>query len=138
MKFKTPGVLFALVLALSVIAVACSSDETATQSIELVTPAKAAQVIEEHPGGLVVLDIRTPEEYAEARLPDAIMVDYYAPDFADQLDKLDKNVPYVMYCRTGNRSADAAETMKDLGFTRVYEIDGGIVDWYEQGFPIDQ
>jgi len=85
-----------------------------------------------------VLDIRTPEEYAEAHLADAIVVDYYAPDFADQLDALDKNVPYVLYCRTGNRTSDAVETMRSLGFTEVYEIDGGIVNWYEQGFPVEQ
>ena len=129
--------LFALVVAPSVLVVACSSGE-ASQSIELVTPAKAAQVIEENPDGLVVLDIRTPEEFAEARLPNAILVDFYAPDFVDQLDQLDKNAPYVMYCRTGNRSADAAELMRELGFNEVYEIDGGITAWYEQGFPIDQ
>lgn len=133
----TIGVLFALAVSVSVLGVACSSG-TATQTIELVTPAKAAEVISEAPAGLVVLDIRTAEEFNEARLADAIMVDFYAADFADQLDQLDKNVPYVMYCRTGNRSSEAIKTMKDLGFTEVYEIDGGIVNWYEQGYPIEQ
>jgi len=93
-------------------------------------------VIADDPAGLVVLDIRTPEEFDEAHLADAIDVDFYASDFADQLDKLDKDVPYVMYCRTGNRSSDAVQTMKDLGFVEVYEIDGGIVNWYEQGYPV--
>jgi rhodanese-related sulfurtransferase len=87
--------------------------------------------------GLVVLDIRTPEEFNEARLADAIMVDFYADDFADQLDALDKDVPYVMYCRSGNRSSEAVTTMKDLGFVEVYEIDGGIVNWSERGYPIE-
>ena len=140
MKRSTPGVLLALVMALAVVVAACSGSESTavTQSIELVSPARAAEVIEEQPEGLVVLDIRTPEEYAEAHLADAIVVDYYAPDFADQLDALDKNVPYVLYCRTGNRSSDAVKTMKSLGFAQVYEIDGGIVNWYEQGFPVEQ
>ena len=140
MKRSTPGVLLALVAVLAVVAAACSGGESTAvaPSIELVSPAKAAEVIEEHPDGLVVLDIRTPEEYAEAHLADAIVVDYYAPDFADRLDALDKDVPYVLYCRTGNRTSDAVETMRSLGFTRVYEIDGGIVNWYEQGFPVEQ
>ncbi len=128
--------LLVLVLALSVLAAACSSDTT-TQSIELVSPADAAQVIADDPAGLVVLDIRTPEEFNEARLADAIMVDFYADDFAAQLDTLDKDVPYVLYCNSGNRSSDAVKTMKDLGFVEVYEIDGGIVNWYDQGFPIE-
>lgn len=137
MRRGLTGTLLALVAAISVFAAACSSG-SATQVIELVSPAKAAEVIAEQPDGLVVLDIRTPEEFAEARLADAIMVDYYASDFADQLDRLDKDVPYVLYCRTGNRSSDAVKTMKSLGFAEVYEIDGGIVNWYEQGFPVEQ
>ena len=135
MKPRLIRSLLLLILALSVLVTACSSDTT-TQSIELVSPADAAQVIADDPAGLVVLDIRTPEEFNEARLADAIMVDFYADDFADQLDTLDKDVPYVMYCRTGNRSSDAVKTMKDLGFVEVYEIDGGIANWYEQGYPV--
>jgi rhodanese-related sulfurtransferase len=116
---------------------ACSSaGDTAT--IELVSPAEAAQVIDDDPAGLVVLDIRTPEEFNEARLADAVNIDFYAPDFADQLDGLDKGDPYVMYCRSGNRSSEAVETMKDLGFVEVYEVDGGIVNWYDEGFPVEQ
>jgi phage shock protein E len=128
--------LFVLVLALSVLVTACSSDTT-TQSIELVSPTDAAQVIADDPAGLVVLDIRTPQEFNEARLADAVMVDFYAEDFAAQLGTLDKDVPYVMYCNSGNRSSEAVKTMKDLGFVEVYEIDGGIVNWYEQDFPIE-
>jgi len=131
------GTLLALTAMIAVLAGACSSGSV-TQTIELVSPSKAAEVIADQPDGLVVLDIRTPEEFNEARLADAIMVDYYAADFADQLDQLDKNVPYVLYCRTGNRSSDAVKTMKELGFTEVYEIDGGIVNWYEQGYPVEQ
>ena len=135
MKSGMIRTLSGLFLVLAVLVTACSSG-TDTASIELVSPEQAAEVIEDAPAGLVVLDIRTPEESNEVRLDGAINVDYYATDFADQLDTLDKNNPYVMYCRSGNRSSDAVETMKDLGFTEVYEIDGGIVNWYEAGFPV--
>ncbi|MEA2024332.1 MAG: rhodanese-like domain-containing protein [Actinomycetota bacterium] len=135
-RSATTRAVFVVVLALSVLLTACSSS-TATQSIELVSPAAAAQVIADDPADLVILDIRTLEEFNEARLADAIMVDFYADDFADQLDTLDKDVPYVMYCRTGNRTSEAVKTMKELGFVEVYEIEGGIVNWYEQGYPIE-
>lgn len=135
-RSATTRAVFVVVLALSVLLTACSSS-TATQSIELVSPAAAAQVIADDPTDLVILDIRTLEEFNEARLADAIMVDFYADDFADQLDTLDKDVPYVMYCRTGNRTSEAVKTMKELGFVEVYEIEGGIVNWYEQGYPIE-
>jgi len=128
--------LFALVLVLGVLATACSSGSD-TATVELVSPEQAAEVIADDPAGLVILDIRTPEEFDEVRLDGAINVDYYDADFADQLDTLDKNDPYVMYCRSGNRSSDAVKTMKDLGFTEVYEIDGGIVNWIESGYPVE-
>ena len=127
------GLVFALLL---VVAACSSSSDTAT--IDLVSPAEAAQVIEDDPTGLIVLDIRTPEEFNDVRLADAVNVDYYDADFADQLDAFDKNDPYVMYCRSGNRSSDAVKTMKELGFVEVYEIDGGIVNWYDSGFPVEQ
>lgn len=135
MKSGMIRTLSGLILVLAVLVTACSSGSD-TATIELVAPEQAAQVIEDAPSGLVVLDIRTPEEFNEARLDGAINIDYYETNFADQLDTLDKNDPYVMYCRSGNRSSDAVKTMKDLGFTEVYEIDGGIVNWYESGFPI--
>jgi len=129
--------LIGLVLALLLVVAACSSSSD-TATIDLVSPAEAAQVVEDDPAGLVVLDIRTPEEFNDVRLAGAINVDYYDADFADQLDALDKNDPYVMYCRSGNRSSDAIKTMKELGFVEVYEIDGGIVNWYDSGFPVEQ
>jgi phage shock protein E len=137
MKHATTLKALGLLIALSMLVTACSSGSD-TATIELVSPERAADVIGEDPAGLVVLDIRTPEEFAEVRIADAINVDFYAPDFADQLDVLDKSDPYVMYCRTGNRSSEAIETMKELGFEEVYEIDGGIVNWYDSGYPVEQ
>lgn len=126
-----------LALVLLLLVAACSSGSD-TATIELVSPEEAVQVIDDEPAGLVVLDIRTPEEFNDVRLANAINIDYYDADFADQLDDLDKNDPYVMYCRSGNRSSNAVETMKELGFVEVYEIDGGIVNWYDSGFPVEQ
>jgi rhodanese-related sulfurtransferase len=135
MKSGMTRTMLGLVLALAVLVTACSSGSD-TETIELVSPEQAAQVIEDDPAGLVILDIRTPEEYDEARIDGAVNIDYYDTDFVDQLDTLDKDRPYVMYCRSGNRSSDAITTMKDLGFSEVYEIDGGIVNWAESGYPI--
>ena len=137
MTFGLNRKLIGLVLALLLVVAACSSSSD-TATIDLVSPAEAAQVIEDDPAGLVVLDIRTPEEFNDVRLAGAVNVDYYDADFADQLDAFDKNDPYVMYCRSGNRSSDAVKTMKELGFVEVYEIDGGIVNWYDSGFPVEQ
>ena len=91
MTFGLNRKLAGLVLVVLLLVTACSSaGDTAT--IELVSPAEAAQVIEDDPAGLVVLDIRTPEEYNEVRLPGAVNIDFYAPDFADRIAELDRLV----------------------------------------------
>ena len=121
-----------LVSALALFLSACGG-ATATGSVDLVVPSAAADVISDAPSGLVVLDIRTPEEFNAGALPDAINLDFYETDFRNRLAELDKDVPYVMYCNSGNRSATAADMMEELGFTEVYEIDGGIQAWAQAG-----
>ncbi|MBI5745197.1 MAG: rhodanese-like domain-containing protein [Elusimicrobia bacterium] len=85
----------------------------------------------------VVIDIRRPEEYAAGHLSAAsLQLDYYAPDFKDQLAKLDKTVPYLIYCRSGHRSGLALAMMQELGFTQAHDIAGGITAWTAAGLPV--
>ncbi len=121
-----------IALAAAIAIAGCSASDA---TLETVSPEAAAEVIANTPD-VVVLDIRTPEEYAEGFIEGAANVDFYRSDFAAQLDMLDKDAPYVVYCRSDNRSGQAMEVFADLGFTNVTEIDGGIVNWYESGLPI--
>lgn len=73
--------------------------------------------------GTQAIDVRTPEEFAEGHVDNALNVDWYAPTFDAQISKLDKAKTYVIYCRSGNRSAQAVAHMKELGFTSL--VDGG-------------
>lgn len=100
-----------------------------------VSAQEAAAVIGER--DVVVLDVRTPEEFAEGHLAGARNIDFYADDFADQLATLDPTVEYVLYCRSGNRSGQTMPILADLGFERVTEIDGGILAWAEADLPIE-
>lgn len=77
-------------------------------------------------GEYVVIDVRTPEEYAQGKVPDSINVDFYADDFREQLDKLNKKNKYLIYCNSGNRTGQTMDIMMDLGFSEVYELAGGI------------
>ncbi len=113
-----------------------SSTATATATIETISPAEAADLLEGVPTGLVVLDVRTPDEFAAGHLAGAVNLDYSAAGFAGELGALDREVPYLLYCRTGNRSAQAREMMRDQGFAEVHEIEGGIVAWAEAGLPV--
>ncbi len=64
----------------------------------------------------VLLDVRTPGEFAEGHLDGAINIDVQSADFEAQLGRLDPDVPYIVYCRTGNRSGQAIDRMEAFGF----------------------
>jgi len=117
----------------AVVLAGCSSSTGI--AVETVAPAAAAEIITTETNE-IVLDIRTPEEYNEGIIEGAINIDFYADDFAQQLDTLDKGAHYVVYCRSGNRSGQANSTFEELGFTNVTEIDGGIANWYSEGLPV--
>lgn len=78
---------------------------------------------------VVVLDVRTPEEFAQGHLKNARLLNFYDKSFAEQLDKLDKNKTYLVYCHAGGRSAQAAQMMIDKGFTAVYHLPEGFSKW---------
>lgn len=80
-----------------------------------------------------VLDVRTPEEWAEGTIAKAEKMNYHNDDFATQVEKLDKTKPVFVYCKRGGRSASAAEILKEKGFTKVYNLDGGITAWMDEG-----
>ncbi|SRR5210317_1664999 len=76
-----------------------------------------------------VLDVRTPQEYDGGHIDKAVNIDFNAPDFKDQLAKLEKDQPFLIYCAVGGRSARAASLMQSLGFKKVYELKGGYRNW---------
>ncbi len=87
-------------------------------------------------GEYILVDIRTPEEYQSGHIEGAINIDYYAPDFKEQVSKLDKNRKYLYYCRSGHRSGEAEILAETFNFAEVYELDGGINAWQKVGFQI--
>jgi rhodanese-related sulfurtransferase len=95
---------------------------------ELITCKKAKKLISSKKD-LIILDIRTPEEYEEGHIEDSVLIDFYDALFTKRLNVLDKNKTYLIYCRSGHRSALALSAMKDLGFKKVYDLDGGFNTW---------
>ncbi len=77
----------------------------------------------------VLLDVRTAGENAEARIPNSKLIDIMSPTFQQDIEKLDKSKSYYVYCRSGNRSYHAGKMMSKLGFEKVYNLAGGIIDW---------
>jgi len=87
-------------------------------------------------GTVQLLDVRTPSEYAEGRIPGAINIDWKADGFVAAAQvKLDTTRPVLVYCRSGRRSAEAAEALAKAGF-KVRNLLGGILAWQEAGLPV--
>jgi rhodanese-related sulfurtransferase len=86
--------------------------------------------------GVVILDVRSAFEFGGDKIQGARNISYTAPDFKSNIEKLDKNSIYLVYCLSGSRSAGALNTMKSLGFTNVYHLKGGIENWKAAGKPI--
>jgi len=86
----------------------------------------------------VILDIRTPAEVGTGKIAEAINVDYYASDFQAKLRGLNKNKTYFVYCRSGNRSTQAVELMRQMGFPQVFGLQGGIDAWVGDGLAVEE
>jgi len=85
-----------------------------------------------------LIDVRTPEEYESGHLTNSENLNFFDETFEKELDKLDKDVPVCVYCKSGGRSTKAAEILKKKGFKDIYNLDGGIMGWKKEGLPVDK
>ncbi|HYL80411.1 MAG TPA: rhodanese-like domain-containing protein [Candidatus Acidoferrum sp.] len=86
----------------------------------------------------IILDVRTPEEFAEGHLTGAVNLNLLAPDFAARLGAFDRGKTYLVYCRSGNRSTKAVQVMERLEFRSVSHMVEGILGWQKKGFPLSR
>lgn len=87
-------------------------------------------------GQAILLDVRTPGEYREGHLANALNIDYRGTDFKDKIARLDKTKPVFVYCLAGGRSAAAAEILQKNGFKEVYDMNGGYLKWTAAQKPV--
>jgi rhodanese-related sulfurtransferase len=92
---------------------------------------EAIELLAAHPS-MMVIDCRQPKEYAMVRLPQAENIDYLEATFWEQLRDLPREEPYLVYCNTCRRSTRACTLMKNGGFEKVYNLDGGLQSWIEE------
>lgn len=102
-----------------------------------ITAQDAFSLIQSNTGnpGLVIIDVRTAAEFSGGHIANAINIDYYSPDFTSKVATLDRNNRYVVYCRTGIRGAAATQIMRDISFTQVQNLTGGLDQWIRDGYP---
>lgn len=106
----------------------------ATSAVQLVDVATAMALAVDP--SVIVVDVRTPAEFAEGHISRAIVADIQDLGFGDRIAQLDRSATYLVYCHSGNRSGQATAVMAALGFTSVKDLDGGISAWVAAGAPL--
>lgn len=101
----------------------------------LLSPTDFQQKIIELPNAPII-DVRTPGEFTKAHLQHAVNVDLNSDRFAEIISRLDQSKPVLLYCFSGSRSETAAEQLRSMGFTQVYELAGGIMKWQAADLPV--
>lgn len=82
---------------------------------------------------IVLLDVRTPAEFAAGHIAGATNIDFESGTFESDIQKLDKSKSYAVYCRSGNRSGQATALMAKDGFKTIFNLDGGLINWQIAG-----
>jgi rhodanese-related sulfurtransferase len=107
-----------------------SADQDSASTVSLITPEELNNVNKD----ILLIDVRTPEEYATGHVENSINIDFRASNFKDLIGELDKDQDVYVYCKVGGRSAAAAKLMKEMGFNKIYDLKGGINNWEKNGF----
>ena len=139
---KTKILSLSILVGLSLTAMSCSTNtEQATtpdqneQGVAIISKdvdvAEFKQLVNKGEGQ--ILDVRTPEEWAEGTIKGATKMNFFDSNFDAQLGQLDKTQPVYVYCKSGGRSGKATKKMKKMGFTTVYNLNGGIGAWTGAG-----
>ena len=101
--------------------------------VELISPTDLNAKLGDN---IQLIDVRTPKEFAEGYLKGAKLINFFDKDFLDQMSKLDKDKELYIYCRSGNRSGQATKKLKTMGFTKIYDLKGGIKSWKKENLEL--
>ena len=120
----------AATITLAVILTGCAQESNSADLTVAEFSAKSQEA------GVISLDVRTAQEFAEGHLEKAININVESGNFENEIANLDKTATYAVYCRSGRRSAVAVDLMQKAGFTKLFNLDGGVIDWSASGYPL--
>ncbi|RIA10449.1 rhodanese-related sulfurtransferase [Flavobacteriaceae bacterium MAR_2010_72] len=121
-----------LSIMVSVATFSCKNESP--EEVKLVTPEEMQTIIDLE--DIQVVDIRTKEEHAGGYIENSQNIDFNSPTFEEDITKLDKSKPVLLYCNSGKRSAKCSKKLIDAGFEKVYELEGGITKWKFKGLDV--
>lgn len=122
-------------LSILIIFIAALSLQGMAQNVTPLTSVEAQKMITKDKK-LVILDVRTPGEFSQGHVKGAVNIDVSQADAFDKYLKLDKNVTYIVICRTRNRSGVVTNYMSQKGFKAIYQVVDGIVGWNANNLPL--
>lgn len=122
---KLTLLLFVAVLNLSCNNKQSSKPAEAQSKISVIKPAE----FKEKSINNTIVDVRTPDEYKQGHIKEAKNINFYDKTFLEQMSKFDKNEPVYIYCRSGRRSSSASKKLSEIGFKKIYDLQGGILNW---------
>lgn len=85
----------------------------------------------------VILDVRTQSEFAGGHIKGSVNMDFHSPAFQEMLGRMERDKKYILYCRSGIRSANAVTKMQGMGFKDVCDIRGGVIGWNSEKLPLN-
>jgi phage shock protein E len=128
--------LFAALISMGISA--CAQNSQTNNAIMNLSAERFKVIIANDKTGGVVLDLRTTDEINKGFIKGSVQLDFLAKDAEKQIDKLDKNKTYYLYCASGGRSSDAAQYMADHGFKHIYNLEKGFSDWKAKGYAVEK
>jgi len=123
-----------LIYCFALFAFAYSCKEEPQTEIKVVTPEEMKSLLEQD--DIQLVDVRTEQEYRQGYIEHSQNIDFRSPTFEDDITRLDKSKPVIVYCKSGGRSAKCSKKLKDAGFVKIYDLKGGITQWEFNGNQI--
>lgn len=97
-----------------------------------VSPEKSQSLLDD--GSVQLIDVRKPNEFNLGHIENAVNIDFLSDKFSENISKLNKELPVLIYCRSGRRSQNSVVEFEKAGFTKIYNLEGGILNWKSKGF----
>lgn len=102
------------------------------------TPQEAQTLVQKGADKALVVDVRTPAEFEQGHIPGARNIDFFGPRFEKEISSLPRDIPVLVYCRSGKRSAGAAEAMTEQGMANIIHMSQGMEAWEAAGLPVEK
>ncbi|MDY8134181.1 rhodanese-like domain-containing protein [Aquimarina sp. 2201CG5-10] len=122
---------FLIITFFAILCFSCKKQVVADAAVNLITVEEMDSLLDM--GKVQLIDVRTPDEYSDGHIEGALNIDFRNENFEELISRVDKSKPVAVYCGRGGRSGKCSAYMQKAGFTKIYDLDGGITEWKFKG-----